>query len=164
MLTQLLSTTIALSPLADPAPQDFESRLDHVEFEGDESDAQLIAYDAEDEVIGIISIEIGPGERVYLASDYGDGYAETTVVDGEARTEATLPGEVISLRAKLVLSRAGRHGAENWFSCAALVGGAVALCAPPLVAGAIVVTCPTGIGLAACECFPLAGLDSPCEI
>ena len=123
---QFLSAALAASTPDTPdiyrAPPDFGATLDRTEFSGIDTEVQLVAFDAEGEVIGMIALWVEPDGRIILTSDYADGYAETVMVDGRARTEATLPPEVITTRAAAMLGAldldyAGRGLHDGLLSC-----------------------------------------------
>ncbi|HLT38700.1 MAG TPA: hypothetical protein VK034_20570, partial [Enhygromyxa sp.] len=132
MLTTLLySTVLAASPQpAEPLP-DFATQLDRAELIGDGDELQLVGCDSAGEVVGAIAIWIDDRERMHLASDYGDGYAETVVEGDRADTQSTLPADEIGRRADLMLDRLATPGVgpqEGWFMCAAKTGVAVGAC------------------------------------
>jgi hypothetical protein len=160
--TAFISTALALGPPTELAPPDFGSQLDAVEFIDGGEDVQLVAYDAGGEVIGMIALWVDERERVHLASDYGDGYAEIVVVDGVATVDTTLPPEVTRERAQLMLARldpSATRGKPSAVRCATTIAIGVGACSP-VVGGAIVVTCPAAVFLAFCECAELLEIKS----
>jgi hypothetical protein len=101
MLTPtIISTVLALAPPTDLPPPDFSVQLDSVEFIDGGDDVQLVAYDASGEIIGSIAFWRDRGGGLHVLSDYGDGYAEVVIVDGEATIATTLdrPSWVIARR------------------------------------------------------------------
>jgi hypothetical protein len=155
MLTTTVLASILSAPLGAP---DFAERLDHAELTGSDSEAQIIAYDVAGEVIGTIALWVEPEGQIYLASDYSDGYAETIVADGRARTDSTLPHEVIAARADAMLGVLGLEPLENRFACAVGVIATGLSCAAPSPA------CPFSLYGAACACLPLAMKDFKCPV
>jgi hypothetical protein len=160
MLTALLTTISFATTLGSPpgTPPTFADRLEHAEFIGSDSDAQIVAYDHAGEVMGTIALWVEPNGQIYLASDYGDGYAETVVIDGRARTDSTLPAEVITARADAVLNAIEVSGPqEGWFTCSLVVVAGAGACVAASIIG-----CPVGIYSAGCACLPLAMKDFKC--
>jgi len=139
--------------------------IDTAEVVSSGDDVQLIAYDARGEVIGVIALWKDTAGRIHLASDYNDGYTEAIYSDdaADAFVEASLPPDVISRRADLMLLaiRESPYETRSVLTCAAGVVGGAALCQPG-IGPWIVATCPTALVLASCECFPLVGLHNPC--
>jgi hypothetical protein len=157
----VISAVMALAPPTDLAPPDFGAQLDSVEFIDGGEDVQWVAYDASGEVIGSIALWVDEHGHIYLASDYGDDYAEVVVVDGEATIDATLPPDVTSERAELMLITMEHGGLASEAKptireCAKAVAAAAGLCALP---GVRIVACPFGIYDAACECSKLTDID-----
>ena len=145
----------------DVAPPEFEQALDHVELVRSDSDAQIIAYDGDGDVIGTIALWVEDDGRIILASDYADGYAETVMSDGRASTESSLPPEIIERRAdaiSLELDIAGPDVGpqEGKWGCAISTVSVVLACATPAWG------CPFALYGAACACLPLAMKDFQC--
>lgn len=152
----LFSAVLAFAPSGDIATPDFNTQLDRAEVVGDGGDLQVVAYDAEGEVVGIIALWVDSRGRVHVVSDYGDGYAETVITDGQAHTTATLPAEVLSERAEmiaeLVVQAPGRdpQPKKSWLVCGAKVAVTAGSCATAQAIG-----CVGGAVMSACECLPL---------
>lgn len=144
---------------APEPPVDFTEAIDHAELIGTETEAQIIAYDSEGEVIGTLAIWSEDDGRIILTSDYADGYAETTVRDGAASTDTTLPPEVIQRRAdaiRLEIARSDPGPQEGKFACALTVIAAAWSCVT------LSPVCPIAAYGAACACIPLAMKDFEC--
>ena len=118
---------------------------------GDEYDVQLIAYDAAGEVIASIALWVDSGDRIWIDSDYEDGFAEVMIVDGRATLDSTLAPETLTKRTRLIMSyvEPGGPQAAKPMGCALFAAGAVITCsfAQP--------GCPIAAGVAACHCLPL---------
>lgn len=160
-IASLLTAALTTARAPDHAPLDFTAVIDHAELTRSDRDLQIVAYDRRGEVIGTIALWVEPGGEIFLASDYADGFAETMVTDGRARTEATLPSQTIKRRANAILTeleydsveRGPQEGAGSWFWCVSSTFAAVGACVGGAAAIGPLIACPGLAASATCLCI-----------
>jgi hypothetical protein len=149
----IMSTVLALAPPTDLAPPDFSAHLDSVEFIDGGEDIQLVARDANGEVIGSIALWVDERGRIHVLSDYPDGYAETVIDSESVLIDATLSPTAVMGRAAQFGERLyrdwGQDPQEGVGSCAFSVVATAGSCV------AATILCPISAIPLACNCVPL---------
>ncbi len=146
-----------LTPDVDP----FVAQLDHAEMVHDPFGLSLIAYDADDQTIGTITLQQFDQQVFSFESEYADGYAIVVVLGDDLTQESTLPAPVLEHRSRRIVDVLANNLQEKGkLGCAVTVSMAIGLCAP-LAAGQWwgVITCSGGVIKAWCECAPALGID-----
>jgi hypothetical protein len=153
----IVSTVLALAPPTDLAPPELDQQLDSVEFVDGGEDVQLIAYDVDGEVIGMIAVWVDEHGRVHVLSDYADGYAESVIEGEDVLLDSTLSPTVVMERAarlgEWLYLDSSQDPQEGAGSCAFSVVATAGSC----VAASIL--CPISAILLACNCLPLVVPD-----
>jgi hypothetical protein len=152
-----LATVLAIvpQPPTAKAPPEFTAELHRAEFVIGDDDVVLHAYDVDAQVIGSIALWAERDGTIVVVSDYGDGFAQTTILpSGQVVTEATLSAEAIAERAVAMANQLNREyapqaQAAGWLSCSLSVVGTAISCAGAQP------WCPIAASVAACNCVPL---------
>jgi hypothetical protein len=84
------------------APRSFESELAEVVVEEGEAGVELLAYDAEGVIIGILALWVDDDGDVHVASEYDDGYGDVVIVGEVPYVQTSLPLATIEARAGLI--------------------------------------------------------------
>jgi hypothetical protein len=128
----------------------------------DTGDVQLVAYDTAGEIIGSVALWTVES-RMYIASDFEDGYDEIEIIDGRASRTSTLPDGVAPTRVSAMLDLLAQSDPqEGKISCGlSILGTAIACAGSAALLPAI--GCVTGTYEVACHCAEFIGPKPPEE-
>jgi hypothetical protein len=153
----MLMTLVAFFVSGEPAaPPDFSEQFDHADVTVSDVDAQIIAYDQEDQPIGSLALWVDSTGVTWLAADFADGYSLLGISPerGEVHRDQSLPGSVLAERAEMLMAYfepAQPAGMEDnsWGECGwkAAAAGAACYFARPFA-------CVGGAIKAGCACVP----------
>jgi len=73
------------------APWSFESALAEVVVEEGDAGVELLAYDNDGVIIGMLALWVDDAGDVHVASEYDDGYADVVIVGEVPYVQTTLP-------------------------------------------------------------------------
>ena len=139
----------------DPNVDPFLDALDRVEFSSDDSRIELLAYDADDQLIGTLALHYHEDGTVQLAADFDDGAALVEIHGGSVTQRYSgLLDSVIARRAEAVGLALDSGPQAGWWKCAGMVALTIHNCWNPATA---LWACGISSFLAACECLDYLG-------
>jgi hypothetical protein len=143
--TTFLSWVLILTPEVQPPP----FVVDVVTVDRSDGATQIIAYDADGDVTGEITVWSDGDGRVRLDVTFADGEFSSMVFDGENVTTESSNGALVEER--VIVMEDVMHETDStkgWVPCAVHTGLAISSCAAALL------WCPFEAAFAACECLP----------
>jgi hypothetical protein len=147
-------TESADGALADPDPylDPFLNALDRVEFSSDDSSRiELLAYDADDQLVGTLALQYAENGTVQFVAEFDDGAALVEIEDGSVITRhSDLPDVVVARRAEAIGLEIDSGVQARWWKCAGMTALTVHNCSNPATA---LWACGVSSFLAACECL-----------